>query len=390
MDGLHLLFGAGLLLAAGGWWHERVLRGRTRDELLVMADKREAMRRTLEHLAEGVVLLGERDEVRYANPAAVALLGASAVPAQGERPAFAGFTPQVHVVGLVERSPRQETLRRVIESPAGPTPARALMLTMAPAGPGRRLLIVEDLHADAMVARKRRDFVANASHELRTPIAALIGLLDLVDVVPEAARADLLERCRRNARSLANMADDLLGLARAEDPDWRPAPRRVELVPLTAEVVESYRDAAAAKGLTLETRSEGVGTLLVDPSCYATVLRNLVGNAVTYTRSGGIEVRLEAQPEGGVLLAVQDSGPGIDAAILPSIFERFFRGDPAHSRASGGTGLGLSIVRNLLRRMGGRISVSSRPGEGSEFRVELPPNPAHPLPGAGQPEFPTS
>ena len=86
-------------------------------------------------------------------------------------------------------------------------------------------------------------------------------------------------------------------------------------------------------------------------------------------------------------LEVADTGPGIASDALPSIFERFFRGDPARSRATGGTGLGLAIVRNFLRRMGGRISVASREGEGTTFRVELPPNPARPLLGAGQPEF---
>ena len=89
----------------------------------------------------------------------------------------------------------------------------------------------------------------------------------------------------------------------------------------------------------------------------------------------------------GVAIEVEDTGPGIDPEILPRIFERFFRGDPAHSRASGGTGLGLAIVRNLVGRMGGRIAVRSRPGEGALFRVELPFSPAKPLPGAGQASF---
>ena len=94
-----------------------------------------------------------------------------------------------------------------------------------------------------------------------------------------------------------------------------------------------------------------------------------------------------AADDGGASLTVRDTGPGIDPAILPQIFERFFRGDPAHSRASGGTGLGLAIVRNLLGRIGGRISVQSRPGEGSVFRVELPEQANDPLPGAGLAQF---
>ena len=106
-----------------------------------------------------------------------------------------------------------------------------------------------------------------------------------------------------------------------------------------------------------------------------TVLRNLVGNAVNYTQEGQVAVRLKALPDGRVQVEVEDTGPGIDPAALPFIFERFYRGDPARSRASGGTGLGLAIVRNFLRRMGGRISVASHEGKGSSFRIELRPTP---------------
>ena len=387
MDALHLLLAAGLLVATAAWWRARVVARSAQLEVAVLTDKREAMRRALEHLAEGVVLLGELDEVRYANPAAATLLGAVAPPPPGERPPFVSFSRRKRVVGLVTGTPHADTVRRVVEDLDDPDAARALMLTLAPAGTGRRILVVEDMRADAAVARKRRDFVANASHELKTPIAALLGLLDLLDQVPEASRADLLERSRRNAQALANMAEDLLGLARAEDPDWRPAPREADLAGLTAEIVEDYRESAAAKGLSLTVDAGGPRQHYLDPDCYATVLRNLVGNAVNYTREGGVEVLLEPAADGVVVVIVRDTGPGIDSAVLPSIFERFFRGDPAHSRASGGTGLGLSIVRNLLRRMGGRISVASRPGAGTVFRIELPANPAQPLPGAGQPEF---
>lgn len=377
-----------LIATAYLWWRARAALQEREEELREQARKRDAMRRCLEHLSEGVVLLGGEDEVRYANPAAVTLLGAYRQPAHGApRRLLSEFAPMGPVVALVEEVDEAETVRRVLETGESGGNRRALNVTLAPAGSGRRLLILEDAGADAAVARKRRDFVANASHELKTPIAALIGLLDLIDQVDEEARPDMLERCRRNARALANMAEDLLGLARAEDPDWRPSPRPTLLHELTREVVEDYRDAAESKELVLELHDEELPPLLVDRESYTTVLRNLVGNAVNYTRAGRVTVTLAGLPDGRAQFEVVDTGPGIDPDTLPFIFERFYRGDPARSRATGGTGLGLAIVRNLLRRMGGRISVTSRQGEGTSFRVELPADPARPLLGAGQPEF---
>jgi len=355
----------GLMAMSFSWWREREARAEADAALLEQVQKRGAMRRSLEQT----------------------LLGAHRPPAHGaERPLLSEFAKMIHVVSLVDRTDASETVRRVVESRDGGR-RRALSLTLAPAGPSRRLLVLEDAGADAAIARQRRDFVANASHELKTPIAALIGLLDLIDQVPEESRPDLLERCRRNARSLANMTEDLLGLAHAEDPDWRPTPRSTDVVALSASVVEDYQESAQAKDLVLELRAEGVEEHLLDADCYARVLRNLVANAVNYTQEGRVMVRLSGLPDGRIQVEVEDTGPGIDSTALPSIFERFFRGDPARSRATGGTGLGLAIVRNLLRRMGGRISVTSREGEGTTFRVELPVNPARPLLGAGQPEF---
>jgi len=121
-----------------------------------------------------------------------------------------------------------------------------------------------------------------------------------------------------------------------------------------------------------------------DPVALETCLANLVQNAIWYTDAGSLTLRATSHDDGGVVLEVEDTGSGIAPEHLSRIFERFFRADPARSRASGGTGLGLAIVKNLIGRMGGRVAVSSRLGEGSCFQLELPADPAHPLEGAGQ------
>lgn len=360
---------------------QRVVRLRLQRDIEQLAIRRESMRRVLEHLDEGALLVGFQGTVHYANAAALHLLGAR-LERQGEKPTLESLTPNQAILQAVE-SHRGGTERRIIAAQLEGQEPFALEITVAPAGPERRLLVLRDVRESETVERKRRDFVANASHELKTPIAALIGILDLMDLVSESKREELMERARRNALSLAQMTEDLLGIARAEDPDWRPSPRQIMLDEQIDEVMQGARESADAKGLALQVSyAEQPFPLICDPTALKTVVRNLVQNAINYTPSGEVRVRVERGLGLGARIEVEDTGPGIDPEILPRIFERFFRGDPAHSRATGGTGLGLSIVRNLVNRMGGRIAVDSRPGEGSLFRVELPEQPSKRLPGA--------
>lgn len=378
------------LAAAGGavalLARERRLRRRSEAERERLEARRAAYRAIAEHLDVGVVLLDEHDRVHYANPAAASLLETAKAAGGAAPPALGVWLAPPLAAALGYGSP-EETQRRVIdvEGAAGP---RALESTSGPDGCGGRFLLLRDLAGAAAVDRKRRDFVANASHELQTPIAALVGLLDLIELAEPASVPDLLARAQRNAQALSSLTRDLLGLAKAEDRDWRPAPRPVRAAAAAAQVEEKLRDKAHAKGLEIAIVVEPSELEFVaDPAALDTVLANLVDNAVSYTERGRVELCLRAEEGLGVAIEVTDTGPGIDPAILPRIFERFFRGDPARSRASGGTGLGLAIVRNLVGRMGGRIAVRSRPGEGAQFRVELPASPARPLPGAGQARF---
>lgn len=383
---------ASLALALLWAWRERRQRLEAAAERADCDARREAMQRSLDHLAEGVALLGRDGAVIYANPAAAALLEAPAtagLPAAAAAPQgvpLERFTPHAPIRQLVAETPDDDTVRRVLELERAGAADLVVQVTLAPAGEGRRLLVLQDLRSDAALERRRRNFVANASHELKTPIAALIGLLDLMEDLPETARPDLLARAQRNARGLADMAEDLLQLARAEDPDWRLRAEPLEAGDAIGEVVEQLRPRAEAKRLALRfTPPERPLELLADRGALQTVTRNLLSNAIHYTDTGEVEVTVRAESF-GASLTVRDTGHGIAPEVLPQIFERFFRGDAAHTRsagASGGTGLGLAIVRNLLGRMGGRISVQSRPGEGSTFRAEFPLRAAVPLAGAG-------
>lgn len=376
------VFAAIAALACWFAYRQRVRRLELGQELDQNASRAESMRRVLEHLDEGAMLLGSTEEVLYANAAALHLLGSTAETGLGAPLTLDRLTKSEAILEAVAMH-RGGTERRVVSTQDHDAEPFVLELTVAPAGPNRRLLVLRDVRVSAAVERKRRDFVANASHELKTPIAALIGMLDLMDLVSEEKREELMERSRRNAQSLAQMTEDLLGIARAEDPDWRPSPREVDLALKVEEVIASVEPLAKDKGLALDLQIQERPFLITcDPVCLQTVVRNLVQNAINYTPQGRVTVRVARDQGIGARIEVEDTGPGIEPSILPRIFERFFRGDPAHSRATGGTGLGLSIVRNLVNRMGGRIAVDSRPGVGSLFRVELPAQPGRPLLGS--------
>ena len=281
------------------------------------------------------------------------------------------------------RAAAEGTVRRVVEFEQNGA-AVTLMLSTGPASGDRRFVVLEDLSGIASVDQRRRDFVANASHELQTPIAALMGMLELMEEADDEYRGHLLRRCQKRVAALSKLTRDLITLARAEDRAVEPAHKPLEVRHVCELIIEAYRDLAEGKGLALVTEIEEPIELIGDATSLEVCLSNLVQNAVAYTGSGAVTLRAAPRGGGGAVFEVEDTGAGIEPEILPRIFERFFRGETARSRETGGTGLGLSIVRNLVGRMGGRIAVSSQPGRGTRFQLELPPDPTRPLEGAGQ------
>ena len=220
----------------------------------------------------------------------------------------------------------------------------------------------------------RRDFVANVSHELKTPLTAVSGFAEtlLDDTIPPAQRQRFVETIRDNAMRMQRIVDDLLDLSRIESGGWRPNVTSVDLSAVITSVIAEVRARAAAKGVTIGTdiSSQPVG-VEADPTAIRQVIGNLVENAVQYTSTGSVTVRTSA--EGAMVrLDVVDTGVGIAAEHLPRIFERFYRVDAGRSREQGGTGLGLAIVRHLVDAHGGRVEAMSRPGAGTTISAWLP------------------
>jgi two-component system phosphate regulon sensor histidine kinase PhoR len=326
------------------------------DELKRDRQRRDAI---LSAMDEGVVLIDARGSIGYANPAATDLLGSedASLPAT--------------LRTLVERTRIEGTLGSG-EVDTG-APGRTLHASAVPLQePGEILLILRDVTAERRVEAMRRDFVTDASHELKTPTAAIRAAAETVEraVIEDPAAAErFAAQLRRDAIRLSKIVSDLLDLSRLESEGSQLEPVRLDRV--VGEELGRLREHAAEAGLQLDWQSDPV-TVLGSAEDLSIVARNLLDNAIRHTAKGGtINVAVRAS-NGDATLEVQDTGIGIPSRDLPRIFERFYRVDRARSRETGGTGLGLSIARHVAERHGGRIEAESELGRGSTFRVTLP------------------
>jgi two-component system phosphate regulon sensor histidine kinase PhoR len=231
---------------------------------------------------------------------------------------------------------------------------------------------IEELHR---LENVRRDFVANVSHEIKTPLTSIKGYVETLlsgAIDDPERRVRFLEKIDRNALRLANLVQDILSLAKIEATEGAFKPAPIDLVQVVGSVVARHEDQVAQKSLKLRVQAPPTPLVVMgDREAMTQVCDNLVSNAVKYTPEGGrITVTLFGRAPWGKL-EVEDTGIGIPEEHLPRIFERFYRVDKARSRDLGGTGLGLSIVKHLVHAMSGEVGVESRVGLGSKFTIKL-------------------
>ena len=254
-----------------------------------------------------------------------------------------------------------------------------LEVRVAPLGARHLLLLAEDRTEARRVDAVRRDFVVNASHELKTPVGALTLLAETVAEAaddPEAVRR-FAARMKVEADRLAVLVQDILQLSRVQVGESQEDFVPVDVRALVGEAVDRARTSATARDITIEVGGDPA-VVLGDHDLLVTVVRNLLDNAVAYSEAGtriGVGTTVREQ-EGVVEIVVVDQGIGIPPEALSRLFERFYRVDPARSRDTGGTGLGLSIVKHVVADHGGAVTVWSEPGRGSTFTVRLPLAPA--------------
>ncbi len=344
-----------------GWFEQILDRTRTAEE------ERRAMALVLSSMEDGVLLFGADGRIRFANPAVERHLGS--------RPGTIEAILPLPLRDLITPATRDvETAMTEVETG---TPPRWLRGTATPVGDdGSVLLVVSDVTEARRTEAIRRDFVANASHELKTPAASIRAAAETIassaDQDPTVLRR-FAGQLEHEAIRLSRIVEDLLDLSRLES--GSELGERVALDAVVRDEVERFEETAAEAGLELSLRATPVPPVRGSARDLALLVRNLVDNAIQYTRPGGlVEVELATErPE--VFLIVRDTGIGIPSRDLPRVFERFYRVDRARSRETGGTGLGLSIVRHVVENHGGRVSVDSELGRGSRFEVRLPAAP---------------
>jgi two-component system, OmpR family, phosphate regulon sensor histidine kinase PhoR len=251
---------------------------------------------------------------------------------------------------------------------------RTVLVTARPLPPGGAVVCLHDITDLRRLEAIRRDFVANVSHELKTPLTNIAGYTHtlLTDRPEEATAVRFLEVIASNAERMHRLVDDLLDLAKLESGSWTPAAQELDPRAAGDGAWAPFAERARAAGVRFSIAVASGARVLADPEALRQILGNLFDNALRYTPPGGA-IELEVRPaDRGTSLAVRDTGSGIPAEHLPRVFERFYRVDPARSRDHGGTGLGLSIVKHLVEAHGGRVDLTSAVGQGTTVRVTLP------------------
>lgn len=362
-------------------WHRRSGRPGGPQALRLATDSLNALR-------VGVLVLDPTDRPLLANPVAVELgLVRGGVSAHQVHPVIRSLAGQVRRSGArreVELDLPRNAGRSLAEEPLG-VHVRVVPLTDPDYAPGHVAVEASDVTEAHRVARVRRDFVANVSHELKTPVGALQllaeTLLEAADD-PEASRR-FAERIRHESQRLGRLVAELLELSRLQGAEPLPEPAPVTVDRVVNEVLDRSRTAAAAKKIEVVTVGDRGLIVYGSESQMVTALGNLVDNAIAYSPE---ETRVTITTSGddeAVELGVVDHGIGISGKDQDRIFERFYRADQARSRVTGGTGLGLAIVKHIAVNHGGRVDVISTVGKGSTFTIRLPARPptaALPLP----------
>ena len=365
------------LPAGGGAWegvfaalHRRARHAAEERSQLSIALER--FRHAAQALPDGVVILDANHAIEWFNPTAEAHLGLN--PIQDIGYPITNLLREPDFIKYIQADKYAELL---VLHPVR-NPGRTLALQVVLYGAAQKLLLSRDITQIDKLEVMRRDFVANVSHELKTPLTVVSGFLEtLLDSLPELTTEEaqhFLTLARDQGLRMQRLIEDLLTLSALESGNPPQSEERVGCADLLAEVADEARAISSGRH-KIEVGAAPDDSLLGSRSELRSALGNLVSNAVRYTPAGGV-IRIAWQPgaDGGVVFSVSDNGVGIESQHLPRLTERFYRVDRSRSRESGGTGLGLAIVKHALTRHQATLEISSELGKGSTFSARFPPS----------------
>ncbi|MDK9702060.1 MAG: phosphate regulon sensor histidine kinase PhoR [Sulfuritalea sp.] len=330
-------------------------------------------RRAAEALPDGVMILDGHRAIEWMNLQAEVCLGLKGSVDTGSR-----ITHLLREPEFLEYLDNPDHRGVPLELHTQRNPGRSLQIQAAPFAAGRTLLLVRDVTQLQKLATMRRDFVANVSHELKTPLTVTLGFVetaqDALDDTPPQGIAQYLQTAIEQARRMQQLIDDLLTLSSLETDSPPPLEDPVDAAALLADIHREVEALSAGRHrITLE--NQGPRGLLGSARELRSAFANLAGNAVRYTPEGGqIVLRWTVEGQAGGRFSVNDSGIGIAPQHLPRLTERFYRVDRGRSREAGGTGLGLAIVKHVLERHQAVLQIESEPGQGSTFSAVFPPH----------------
>jgi two-component system phosphate regulon sensor histidine kinase PhoR len=343
----------------------------------MLTDERNRSAAILGSMIEGVAVIGEDERVIFSNRAFSQILGLAGLGEIEGRPLLevARQSDLLAAIKMALSGHEQVTSEIVV----GTVRPRSFAVTAAPVQASSHkgaVLVLHEISDLRRLERVRQDFVANVSHEFRTPLTAIQGFAETLlggALDDPANRRRFVEIIREHAMRLARLTEDLLKLSRIEAGQLKLEFRPVSVAQLVESCVETAQLKATPRNLALNVQlPDGLPAVRGDANSLQEVLQNLLDNALQYTPGGGrIEVSASCS-DGRVIVTVADTGIGIPQAEQERIFERFYRVDAARSREAGGTGLGLSIARHIMEAHGGRLWVESAVGEGSRFHFSIP------------------
>lgn len=326
------------------------------------------VQRSTEALRDGVILLDSDGAIQWWNQSARELLK---LRAQDEGQLLVNLLRDPDFLKFYNKREVRENIQ--LENPAYPD--RYIDISMTIYGKGERLLLLRDTTRVKQLEQMRQDFVANASHELKTPLTVLKGYLESIldfseDLPPALQKA--LGNMKGQTQRMENLVNDLLVLTRLDAEVQHSVRQRVNVVELLESIAQDARELSQERGHQVEVRIDSEAALQGDPKELRSAVSNLVYNAVNYSPDGShIQLHWHESSAGG-FISVRDDGIGIDSRHIPRLTERFYRVDPGRSSERGGTGLGLAIVKHILQHHQGRLDISSVPGKGSVFTCCFP------------------